>query len=58
MSQDEQGEFHPLYTQRESWALLFFPGLDDVQDGPEKCQDVALGVQSFITDPYFDTFTQ
>lgn len=62
---DEQGELHPLYTTElllEPQMLLFFPGLDDFQDGLgeviKKFQDAVLSVQNLVPDQYFDAFTQ
>ena len=46
----------------EPQALLFFPGLDDFQEGLgeviKKFQDAVLSVQNLVPDPYFDAFTQ
>ncbi|XP_015770017.1 PREDICTED: dynein heavy chain 6, axonemal-like [Acropora digitifera] len=63
--QEEQGELHPLYTTEllvEPQALLFFPGLEDFQDGlgevVKKFQDAVLSVHNLVPDPYFDVFTQ
>lgn len=65
LKQEEQGELHPLYTTElllEPQALLFFPGLEDFQDGlgdvVRKFQDAVLSVHNLVPDPYFDAFTQ
>lgn len=46
----------------EPQALLFFPGLDDFEEGLgeviKKFQDAVLSVMNLVPDSYFDSFTR
>lgn len=61
----EQVELVPLFTTEllmEPQALLFFPGLDDFEEGLgeviKKFQDAVLSVMNLVPDSYFDAFTR
>jgi hypothetical protein len=61
----EQIELVPLFTTElfmEPQALLFYPGLDDFDEGLgeviKRFQDAVLSVMNLVPDSYFDAFTR